>query len=1306
MENTLLEAKQIGPAMLVTGALNPYTLAHEHMAGLAMKHAYGTGHTHFYHGIGASEMKPDAPLTHKQKTKIVSASHGYLKKKHKLPIETSVIPQETSITPFHQIAHLIGRGHRQITVALGSDQMAPGGLKSQIESHMKKHGGFVGLDKKPHKVEIKFHQLGAERYEGEITREAIMKEIASGNLRSVKAGRLRTAIESGDFDFASAMMPESVKNKKAYFDLIAKQQTAIKAAKPVKKKKKITEEFSLEKLENFTKMLAEAQIVRSTIEQRKAKRAKVTSDIKRKHAENMMALMLQQRAQRQALGTSPELRQQQKQIRLQTRGGFINGLKNAMKSIGIDFARKIVNSKVKEVKLGLDKPPRRVGQPKKPRHHTLHEMAQSSEESYDQYQKRLLDRIQSGDISGFDKHDRIHGALAFTKHLSTVYKQNIPLIVRVKLKSGGEQNQQGMRITNMDRKGKTFVGHPVSAGGHASRHGSPVENPVTNVTGLHIGRYSNLNPEDRETLQKLMNMKHIRESFMENLFEQLKKKRKSVASPSKVVRKERTDARAAGRGADPKKKDAIRKQDERREEKKSAQFAVIVRKEGKKNKIKIVRKEDIGKSSVLVKPENFDKNKARRYLDDPNFEITDSSKKLFPEFKRQKGTGKKKTKKKEKQSKKKAKQEKTPKVTNKDPREILPPLPKTPKGGKQKTTPKSQYPDFDHTSLDLEAAIPVILNKMMGVGIDKDLMQKIGEKIKGSETLGASAQRAAQAIVEQFGEVVSVHMGAAKTKITKLWIDSGGTDTTPKTDILLVPKKEWQKAKGDVSKIDMRKAFRCSMKVGDARIINAESGEAAATVEAALQMAGDVASKNKKVKVIIKEIKDAMLDFAKSAELGQFTVDDIRDLVASGQEPEDPKFKKYVALINKQDKLKDLVANKFREVFNISKEFRTALLRESFTGVMKFGENNPACATHCLAMTKDGSNVGIEAIDDEFLDKILPDISIRGAFKGRSWERTGPKGKKEKFRGFSTLFNIDYKRKLHEQNEPEIQQTVERLEPTEDMTYPGATQIVKSELDQIGDNFGLLMKYSDLEPSSLSSNAIDLTDYVNIPARAYNLITIDNNRVVSIPVRDFERFEQQQQEVELMNENSYQVINDFIIENMGNTEALDFMLSSGLVSDKTIQNIVTKLQLQFPQSAYTDLLHEMWENSLIKPNTFQKFVTEARNYRKEYREYHSKPEQRANRSKRVLARRKLMKQGRVAKGDGKDVHHEDGNPQNNGNSNLKVLSKSKNRAIKEEHGAGEVGTDELRKKYIKDTPYAIDPMNVLKKVVKNAIKHK
>lgn len=229
--NYLKEAKAPGRAFLVTGAFGPYTRAHEEMARAAAAHAASTGHTHFYHGIGASELKPDAPLTHEQKTEIVSGSHKHiadsLPKEHRGTLTFGVVPKEHSITPFHQIAHLVGQGHKDITVAVGSDQLAKGGLKDRILQHMERHGGFVGPDKQVHDVKINFHQLGKQRVEGEIPREKLLKQVRGGDYSGVKAGKLRAAVASGDEELAHEMMPHSVKDKAGYFKLIRGQMDAV-----------------------------------------------------------------------------------------------------------------------------------------------------------------------------------------------------------------------------------------------------------------------------------------------------------------------------------------------------------------------------------------------------------------------------------------------------------------------------------------------------------------------------------------------------------------------------------------------------------------------------------------------------------------------------------------------------------------------------------------------------------------------------------------------------------------------------------------------------------------------------------------------------------------------------------------------------------------------------------------------------------------------------------------------------------------------------------------------------------------------
>lgn len=66
----------------------------------------------------------------------------------------------------------------------------------------------------------------------------------------------------------------------------------------------------------------------------------------------------------------------------------------------------------------------------------------------------------------------------------------------------------------------------------------------------------------------------------------------------------------------------------------------------------------------------------------------------------------------------------------------------------------------------------------------------------------------------------------------------------------------------------------------------------------------------------------------------------------------------------------------------------------------------------------------------------------------------------------------------------------------------------------------------------------------------------------------------------------------------------------------------------------------------------------ARDFQKEYRDFHGKPEEIARRAQRNAARAKMEKAGRVQKGQ--DVHHKSG--MSNAMSNLTARSKSANRA--------------------------------------------
>jgi len=64
-----------------------------------------------------------------------------------------------------------------------------------------------------------------------------------------------------------------------------------------------------------------------------------------------------------------------------------------------------------------------------------------------------------------------------------------------------------------------------------------------------------------------------------------------------------------------------------------------------------------------------------------------------------------------------------------------------------------------------------------------------------------------------------------------------------------------------------------------------------------------------------------------------------------------------------------------------------------------------------------------------------------------------------------------------------------------------------------------------------------------------------------------------------------------------------------------------------------------------------------RNYKDEYKKFQSSDKQKKERAKRNKNRRRLLRGGKVSKGDGLDIHHK--------GDNLTVMSASRNRGMPE-----------------------------------------
>ena len=72
-----------------------------------------------------------------------------------------------------------------------------------------------------------------------------------------------------------------------------------------------------------------------------------------------------------------------------------------------------------------------------------------------------------------------------------------------------------------------------------------------------------------------------------------------------------------------------------------------------------------------------------------------------------------------------------------------------------------------------------------------------------------------------------------------------------------------------------------------------------------------------------------------------------------------------------------------------------------------------------------------------------------------------------------------------------------------------------------------------------------------------------------------------------------------------------------------------------------------------------------RDYEREYKRFQSSKKAKRDRAARNKARRQAIREGRVHRGDDKEVDHRDSNPQHNSSSNLRVVSRKFNRSRKE-----------------------------------------
>lgn len=612
--------------------------------------------------------------------------------------------------------------------------------------------------------------------------------------------------------------------------------------------------------------------------------------------------------------------------------------------------------------------------------------------------------------------------------------------------------------------------------------------------------------------------------------------------------------------------------------------------------IEIIDKESYDPShhDVVVAADKATRGNVSKYVKDADFVNTETSKKLFGLI--QKGAGKGKTKEKVKEEKPKDKKEKSEKETNAGAAQQLPQqlIPATKKASKKDTFSTS------HGATEMESGIVYAMNSMLGLTpqqmLDKGLIDKkdLDAAMQNpNESFLPSCQRAAQQILKQYGKVYVKHTGRLKkeTKLNDSAKQNGVSDTTPKSDLILVDEK------GNV-------IAGLSQKIGNSQLSSGGPSETITNLKWAMQQVGDKleSSSKNQIEKFIKFFEDELGGNPRTKQ-GPVSL-----YQKGGQREGDDKE------VKRREELHEKATDMLNSVLNGDKKLASAFVYALMTGSGKFEEGSAALASHIFSANRDGTDAKLTPIDMDYCEKILGKVKFQMKFKSSAVETTDIKQKWKEFE--------ERKRKLGE-----------KVSIEEDFRQYSFRSVIRAYLMESESFRGRLLKL-----------IVENTEETKL-----------KNTAIPDPKTKEEAIEYLKDAFEYIGDDAFKLVQFF-------EDSIDFDTTQPIIdwseyanqpSSITNKIFVNGKEFNIPVEEPYDYEDN---GSMTSP------LSEGRNYRKEYDNYHSKPEQRKNRSKRVLARRLMMKLGRVKKGDGKDVDHKDGNPRNNGKHNLRVRSKSENRA--------------------------------------------
>jgi len=638
---------------------------------------------------------------------------------------------------------------------------------------------------------------------------------------------------------------------------------------------------------------------------------------------------------------------------------------------------------------------------------------------------------------------------------------------------------------------------------------------------------------------------------------------------------------------------------------------ILVVKNKANGEILIIDKEsyDPRYHEILISPEQINQSTIAGILKDPKFVQTETSKRLFGDVKANKETPKKEGPVAQGGG---SDQQKTPEEQPRPMSGSTPP-------------PKKEIPFTKNN----QTSGPVIALGMMA-GLQGGQLQKMGVSPQQIEEYNSSMeiQEVSNKIASQIkfyfnnvigrdiSEYVPVLIDEQPFQTTDLWKTMGGFDSAPKANIVFrhicveassKTEKCQQEAceclKAGVSPSERMYSF--ALKYGPSSVINGRlNNDTETTFYSTINLIDQfILGETVGIEQELDEKEIASVDKLR---------DDIKFIKKIAAQKIEQKVLRPNQFVQPQEKnpikeiqsIVDDISIRIERMINSNILYKEYYLFESLTGYIKFSPISPAFASGIISVVPETYDLAMRGIDLDFIRKII-DADTKIAFKLKSNlfesidEKTQLEICKARFGGKCPKVSTPQKYAIR--------------------------MLISSFMTESKFNYSpLKYLFEQEDPETVQGDFMQILESAQTVQDLLNIFSLTPNQITIAPIDLF------------------------------GFAATDYSSEKNLIK---VNGKMFQIPVQVDQVPPNDL------EDMTESFSFMRTLVERkkRNYRKEYDEYHGTAEQRANRSKRVLARRKMMKAGKVKKGDDKDVDHKDGNPQNNSMDNLKAVDKSHNR---------------------------------------------